>query len=92
MSIGKLVKKRREAYNAEMKRDRAKMKAKMAEPMRTVWDDNSIQFPRLLAEIKMVGLTPGQMKGLCASMDLSKEEINTLLDRAEEAFENIKTN
>jgi len=50
----------------------------------------AIQFPRLLAEIKAVGLTPEQMNDLSVSMDLSKEEIHELFDRAEEAFEREK--
>ncbi len=54
------------------------------------WDRDDIQFPRLLAEIKAVGLTGKQMDELRASMDLDSNRIHELLDRAEESFEAIK--
>jgi hypothetical protein len=57
---------------------------------RDLWEIDEVQFPRLLAEIKAVGLTPDQVNCLRASMDLSKEEIHELLDRAEDAFETMK--
>lgn len=50
------------------------------------WNDNSIQFPRLLAEISAVGLTPGQFEELAVAMDLSVEQIDELFERAECAF------
>jgi len=52
--------------------------------------DNSVQFPRLLAEIRAVGLTDGQVKALEASMDLSIDRIDEILSRAEDVFEKIK--
>lgn len=55
-----------------------------------LWDRDDVQFPRLLAEIKAIGLTPEQMRNLSASMDLSKEDIHELLDRAEETFDAVK--
>lgn len=48
---------------------------------------NDIQFPRLLAEIRAVGLTPEQYRDLQVSMDLSRDDIDELLYRAEGAFE-----
>lgn len=54
------------------------------------WDRDDIQFPRLLAEIKAVGLTGKQMDELRTSMDLDSNRIHELLDRAEESFEAIK--
>jgi hypothetical protein len=56
----------------------------------TRWEDNSIQFPRLLAEIKAVGLTAKQVADLCKSMDISSNDLHELLDRAEEEFERLK--
>lgn len=55
-----------------------------------LWERDDVQFPRLLAEIKAVGLTPEQMQSLSSSMDLSKEDIHELLDRAEETFDAAK--
>ena len=49
-----------------------------------------LQFPRLLAEIKAVGLMPEQMRDLCTSMDCTPEFIHEVLDRAEEEFERLK--
>ena len=54
------------------------------------WKNNTIQFPRLLAEINGVGLTNKQYKELSDSMDLSREEIDQLFDRAEESWQQIK--
>lgn len=48
------------------------------------------QFPRLLAEIKAVGLTPEQVRDLCTSMDCSPEFLHEVLDSAEEEFESMK--
>lgn len=52
--------------------------------------DNDVQFPRLLAEIRAVGLTDGQVKALETSMDLSVDRIDEILSRAEDVFEKIK--
>lgn len=48
-----------------------------------VWSNDRIQFPRLLAELRAVGLTREQYAGLEASMDLQAEQIDELLERAE---------
>jgi hypothetical protein len=55
-----------------------------------LWEDDHIQFARLLAEIKAVGLTDSQSRDLCDSMDLPLESICELLDRAEEEWERLK--
>lgn len=55
------------------------------------WHDNSVQFPRLLAEIVAnVNLTVAQHNELCASMDLESEELDELFERAQVAWEEIK--
>ena len=55
----------------------------------TKWDDNSIQFPRLLAEISAT--QPNlDFEALCISMDLEIDDINDIFDRADEAWEEIK--
>lgn len=54
------------------------------------WQNNGIQFPRLLAEILATqdGL---DMAALAASMDLSVEEVAELFDRANQEWEDIKS-
>lgn len=54
------------------------------------WSDNKIQFARLLAEIRAVGLTPEQYRDLTRSMGLYRFNINEILERAEKEWENIK--
>lgn len=55
-----------------------------------LWDRDDVQFPRLLAEIKAVGLTGKQMDELRYSTNLDSNQIQELLDRAEETFEAAK--
>jgi hypothetical protein len=54
------------------------------------WADNAIQFPRLLAEI--VATQQLDMHLLCESMDLDMDDLNELLDRADDAWERAKGN
>jgi hypothetical protein len=58
--------------------------------LKEAWDRNDVQFPRLLAEIRAVGLTASQTAQLCVSMDCTTEDICEILERAEEVFEGIK--
>jgi len=59
--------------------------------MKNLWKNNNIQFARLLTEIEQCeGFTPLLIANLSESMDLSKEEIFEIIDRAKEKFENIK--
>lgn len=52
------------------------------------WNDNAIQFPRLLAEIAAtVDLSPEQWGELLASMDIETAELSELFDRAQTAWE-----
>lgn len=55
-----------------------------------LWNDDDIQLPRLLAEINAVGLSKKQYKELSQSMDLPRELIDELLDRAERRWQLIK--
>ena len=60
--------------------------------MENLWEDNEVQFPRLIAELDMAGaFTPEVMENLCESMDLSKGEIFELILRATEEFDIIKS-
>lgn len=56
------------------------------------WNNNRVQFPRLLAEINAVGLTVVQEAGICESMDLDAEHVRELFQRAEDVFEELKDN
>lgn len=59
--------------------------------MKTKWEDNSIQFPRLISELETLGVfTPDVIKGLCLNMDLQSADIVELLDRAQEKWDKIK--
>lgn len=55
-----------------------------------LWLDNSIQFPRLLAELRAIGLTPEQYAFLTESMDLEESDIDEVLERAESEWQKIK--
>jgi hypothetical protein len=52
------------------------------------WEDNEIQFPRLIAEI--IAAQDIDLKSIAVSMDLSVEEVSSLLARAESVWHNIK--
>jgi hypothetical protein len=56
----------------------------------THWMKDRVQFARLLAEIRAVGLTKQQYLDLQASMDCTRAVIEELLFRAEDAWEHIK--
>ena len=48
-----------------------------------MWTDNSIQFPRFIAEAQMAGaFTPEILRLMAESMDLESEQVNELLERA----------
>lgn len=52
----------------------------------SLWLDDSIQFPRLLAEI-VATQDNLDIAALCESMDLDPEEVDELFDRAQSAWE-----
>lgn len=55
-----------------------------------VWDHNSTQFPRLLAELRAYGLTESQYTALEDAMDLGREDIDELFERAEDEWNELK--
>lgn len=60
---------------------------------KSTWDNNNIQFPRLIDELQAVGaITNTVMKDLCESMDLQPSQIDELLERAQLEWEIVKTN
>ncbi len=54
----------------------------------THWQNNGVQFPRLLAEI--MATQELDLNSLANSIDLSVDEINELFDRANQAWEDSK--
>jgi hypothetical protein len=52
------------------------------------WNDDAIQFARLLAEINATQEL--NLEELCDSMSLTEDEVNQLFERAHEAWEKIK--
>jgi hypothetical protein len=54
------------------------------------WQNDDIQFPRLLAEIRAIGLKVEQYRQLRQSMDLSVKQIDEILERAELSWQSIK--
>lgn len=56
----------------------------------TIWKNNSIQFPRLLAEIHAIGLTQYQLEDIADSMDLTENDLMELFYRAIKQFNKIK--
>ena len=60
-------------------------------PKRDLWNDNSIQFPRLLAEILAAGCIEGELLDtVCDSMDLTPTDVYELFDRAETEWQRLK--
>ena len=51
--------------------------------MNPLWEDNSIQFPRLISEWLAAGIPDEQWTAVRDSMDLSDDELNDLFDRAQ---------
>jgi len=55
------------------------------------WEDNSIQFPRLIAEADMAGaFTPKALEDMAESMSLEREQVLELIGRASDEFDAIK--
>ena len=71
----------------------------MAEPLSTgdlndhLWDEDSVQFARLIVELRTRGVFDDKrvMSLLCASMDLTVEEIWQLVRRAEAEIDRLRT-
>ena len=61
------------------------------DPLEPDWDNNYVQFARLIAEINAtVDIKEEDWKELCESMDLQEDEVNQLFDRALQVFEQSK--
>lgn len=57
-----------------------------------LWNDNRLQFTRLLSEIHAMGLHRSQTFYLCREMELNEPELESLFARAESEFEKWKHN
>ncbi len=58
----------------------------------SAWEDDAIQFPRLIAELETVGaFSAPVIKALTEEMAISKQELNELVDRAQTAFDKVKS-
>jgi len=55
------------------------------------WNDNSIQFPRLIAEVRAnVEISDKEWQDMCDSMDITPVELEQLFNRANDEWEMIK--
>ena len=55
------------------------------------WNNNELQFARLIAEIEAAGGFSEQlMQDLCTSMDLEKNQVTELIDRAQTRWDEAK--
>lgn len=55
----------------------------------TTWNDNRVQYPRLLAEVAAT-MHELDIRGLAESMDLTTDEVAELFNRAQEEWDEIK--
>lgn len=59
--------------------------------MSDTWDNNLIQFARLISELEAVGaFTPAVTAKLSKEMDLDKDHLKDLTERAQQCFEAAK--
>ena len=55
------------------------------------WYNNGGQYPRLIDELLAAGvLIPKVVKSVCESMDVTKKELEDLLDRASDDWTKVK--
>lgn len=54
------------------------------------WEDDNLQFPRLLAEIMAVDIGESAWDELMGSMDITSDELESLFNRAQNRWEEIK--
>lgn len=58
-----------------------------------LWNDDDIQFPRLIAELESLGVFDGEtIKKLSVEMDLYESDVVELIDRAQSKWDYIKRN
>lgn len=65
---------------------------KISKNPNTNWENNNIQFPRLIAEMEIAGLFRHRNVCIVAeSMDLDCEEIYEIIERAQKEWDKIKS-
>ena len=64
----------------------------VVEDANTNWDNNSIQFPRLIEEAQAAAaFTRPRIKLMAESMDLKTSQVEELIDRAAKIWDEIKS-
>ena len=59
--------------------------------LRDKWQDNAIQFPRLIAELEAIGaFTESVIVGLANEMDLEAAHVVAIIGRAQREWDRIK--
>ena len=56
----------------------------------SLWENDLIQFARLLDEFNAVGLVEDQERQICESMDISGDQLTELFERANAVWEVAK--
>lgn len=58
---------------------------------RNLWKNDKVQFARLIAEAEAAGaFTPKVLKDMADSMDLYRDEVRTVIGRAQDYFDEVK--
>jgi hypothetical protein len=79
-----------EEIEARLTRERVQLAPRVDPDPGVNWQNDAIQFPRLLAELwATVDLSTGQLDALAASMDLSVEQVSELFERAQLSWQAI---
>lgn len=76
------------------------MSIKISKDSQKNWENNDIQFPRVLAELGALGVLDDTIhtdqgfltirQALASEMDVTENELNEVLDRAEAVWQSIK--
>lgn len=56
------------------------------------WENDDIQFPRLIAELEATGAFENDAlcEAVCEEMSITMDELSNLIDRAQTKWDNIK--
>lgn len=56
------------------------------------WDQDEIQFARIVAEMSMIGIRKGDKKALAKRLGISENSLGSLIDRAERKWQEVVAN